>query len=91
MEDPFPSDKQVNNKLAQKLTKAGIESLTDLMNMGSEQAFVELLTINPNTKLKTLFELERLVQQPYRDEISIRRKKELEYFYKMSKSERLVF
>lgn len=68
-----------------KLSRAGINSLESLRMIGSEQAFLQVIKIDPHSNLRMLFTLECVINNIKRDEISNKRQKELLIFFKKTK------
>ena len=71
--------------LAEKLKLAGINKAEDLRHMGSEQAFIKLITIDKHACLNMLYALEGAIQNIRWHSLSQERKAELKDFYNMSK------
>ncbi|MFH2094783.1 MAG: TfoX/Sxy family protein [Bacteroidota bacterium] len=74
----------IGNALAGKLEEAGIASCKDLIESGSENAFIRLRSIDPNVCINMLYALEGAVQGIRWHHIDEGRKAELrEFFNKM--------
>jgi|LZCG01.1.fsa_nt_gb hypothetical protein len=86
MDDTFSVNPDLSQDLKQQLRQAGIASLSELSEIGSEQAFVLLFNKNKKTTLQTLCELEAAIRGIPKNKLSRRRKKELEYFFSMANS-----
>ncbi len=62
MDDTFSVNPDLSQDLKQQLRQAGIASLSELSEIGSEQAFVLLFNKNKKTTLQTLCELEAAIR-----------------------------
>ena len=77
----------IGNSLAVKLNTVGIKSPTDLINLGSENAFIRLITLDPDACINTLYALEGAVQGIRWHDLSDSDKQRLKSFFKsVSKS-----
>jgi len=70
--------------LVGKLKLVGIETADDLKNMGSENAFIKLSTIDSDACLNMLYALEGAIQGIRWHTLSERKKSELKFFYSMA-------
>jgi DNA transformation protein len=52
----------IGNTLVDKLKTVGIKTPNDLINIGSENAFIRLITIDPDACINSLYALEGAVQ-----------------------------
>ena len=68
-----------------KLIQIGIDSFEKLVSMGTEQAFVQLQTIDPGACLSLLYGLDGAINGIKWNKLSSERKKELQEFYKRVK------
>ncbi len=73
----------IGKTLADKLKRAEINSGEDLINIGSEQAFIRIETIDESACINMLYALEGAVQGIRWHGLSQERKKELKDFYDM--------
>lgn len=70
-----------------KLIKVGIDSYEKLQAAGTENAFLQLQSLDPGACLCLLYGLDGAVQGIKSSLLSADRKKELQYFYKMAKKQ----
>jgi len=68
-----------------KLIEVGINSFEELKSMGSKQAFIRLLTIDPGACLSLLCGLEGAIEGVKWNKLSAEKKLELQQFIKMIK------
>lgn len=73
--------KGLGRVIENKLFQAGINSLETLKNIGSEQAFIQVLEIDPLSTLRVLYTLECTINNINRDALSKKRQDELLGFY----------
>ena len=66
-----------------KLIQVGIDSFEKLADIGSEQAFLRLRTIDSGACLSLLYGLEGAIEGTKWNELSIEKKQALQQFYKM--------
>ncbi len=71
----------IGKTLAEKLSLAEINTSEDLQNIGSENAFIKLKTIDKNACINMLYAIEGAVQGIRWHGISKERKQELLSFY----------
>jgi len=74
----------LGKKLVEKLKMVGIETPEDLKNMGSENAFIKLSTIDSDACLNMLYALEGAIQGIRWYALSESKKSELKVFYNMT-------
>lgn len=65
-----------------KLIQIGIDSFEKLVSTGTEQAFIQLQTIDPGACLSLLYGLDGAINGIKWNKLSSERKKELQEFYK---------
>lgn len=73
--------KGIGKVIENKLFQAGIKSLETLKIIGSEQAFIQVLEIDPLSTLRVLYTLECTINNINRDDLSKKRQEELLNFY----------
>lgn len=71
-----------------RLMQVGIESFEQLVELGSEQAFIRLQTLDPGACINLLYGLEGAIQNIKGNMLPAERKVELLGFYTMIKSQR---
>lgn len=72
----------IGNTLAELLVTANIKSSKDLLELGSEKAFIRINTINPEACINMLYALEGATQGIRWHHLDKGRKAELTEFYK---------
>jgi DNA transformation protein len=75
----------IGKDTATKLKLVGIDSVEELKQVGTEQAFIRLQTLDPGACLCLLYGLDGAVNDIKSNLIPTARKQELKEFYKMVK------
>jgi DNA transformation protein and related proteins len=75
----------LGKELVKQLTQIGITSIEELVNMGSENAFIKIKTIDESACINRLYALEGAVQGIRWHSLSKQRKAELLEFFKLLK------
>lgn len=75
----------IGKAVAEKLIQAGIATPKELLEIGSEQAFVRIQTIDPTACLSMLQGLEGAVQGTRWHHLPKERKEQLKEFYKLKR------
>ncbi len=75
----------LGKELVKQLTQIGITSIEELVNMGSENAFIKIKTIDKSACINRLYALEGAVQGIRWHSLSKQRKAELLEFFKLLK------
>jgi DNA transformation protein and related proteins len=75
----------IGKELKLKLLEAGIETLAQLKETGSENIFVRLATIDNSICINTLYAIEGAIQEIRWHQLSKDRKRELLDFYHLCK------
>lgn len=75
----------IGKTVAEKLMQAGITTPKELLEIGSEQAFIRIQTIDPTACLCMLQGLEGAVQGIRWHHLPKERKEELKEFYKLKR------
>lgn len=68
-----------------KLILVGIDSFEKLVNIGSEQAFIKLQTLDPGACINLLYALEGAILGVKANELPLERKQSLLQFFKLTK------
>jgi DNA transformation protein and related proteins len=74
----------IGGEIEARLSEVGIDSLEKLEKMGSRQAFMRLLTIDPEACLNLLYALEGAIEGIRWHDLSREIKQELLQFHKMA-------
>jgi DNA transformation protein len=74
----------IGDEIEARLSEVGIDSLEKLEKMGSRQAFMRLLTIDPEACLNLLYALEGAIEGIRWHDLSREIKQELLQFHKMA-------
>lgn len=74
--------------LSERLNEVGIETIDNLKNIGSENAFIRLLTVDDKACINELFALEGAIQGIRWHNLDEGKKNELRIFYKICKQRR---
>lgn len=75
----------IGKTVAEKLNQVGITTPKELLEIGSEQAFIRIQTIDPTACLSMLQGLEGAVQGIRWHHLPKERKEELKEFYKLKR------
>ncbi len=65
------------------LKQAGINTISELKNLGCEQTFIRLRAIDSGACLHKLYAIEGAINDIPKKDISTERKEELRYFFEM--------
>lgn len=79
----------IGSELAKRLELAGIKTAEELMEAGTENAFIRLKTVFPNACHNQLYALEGAIQGIRWHGISKERKNELQDFFAMIKNDKI--
>ena len=75
----------IGAKLEEQLKKVSINTLQDLQDLGSKEAWLRIKAIDDSACIHRLYALEGAIQGIKKSELSIDIKKELKYFYNLNK------
>jgi len=73
----------IGSSIEKKLNEIGIFTAEDLINTGSETAFIKIKTVDQNACLNMLLALEGAVQQKRWHHLNENRKTELKDYYRL--------
>lgn len=75
----------IGAKLEEQLKKVSINTLQDLQDLGSKEAWLRIKAIDDSACIHRLYALEGAIQGIKKSELSIDIKKELKDFYNLNK------
>ena len=80
----------IGKTLTGKLQEVGIKTISDLRNIGAEEAFIRLAAIDSSACINMLYALEGAIQEIRWHHLPSQRKQELLEFFRFCKSQSTI-